>query len=247
MNQYPTYKSSGIDWIGDIPAHWEVKKLKYIAYINPQKGTSDFDKASDEQVVFLPMERVSEGGKVDCELRKPISEVWNGFTYFERNDVIVAKITPCFENGKGALLDKLESQIGFGSTEFHVLRSKPEIADKFLFLTTRTNPFMNIGEASMTGAAGQKRVTTSFIEDYPVALPPLAEQAAIATYLDEQTAQLDGLIARKRRLMALLREEKAALINEAVTKGIHPNVPTKPSGIDWLGDVPAHWEVKKLK
>lgn len=85
------------------------------------------------------------------------------------------------------------------------------------------------------------------LENLRVVVPPLSEQAAIARYLDEKTAQLDTLIDRKRRLIDLLREEKTALINEAVTKGINPDVPMKDSGIEWLGEIPAHWEVKKLK
>ena len=99
----------------------------------------------------------------------------------------------------------------------------------------------------MSGSAGQKRVSTEFVKDFEIALPPLPEQTAIAKYLDEKTAQLDKLIEGKRRLIALLKEERSGVINNAVTRGINPHAKLKPSGIDWLGDIPEHWKVKKLK
>lgn len=116
--QYPAYKPSGIEWIGKIPEHWETKKLKYGAKINPAKVSCQFDKSADDEIVFLPMEKVSKNGKINQELRKRINEVNTGFACFEKDDVIVAKITPCFENGKGALLDDLETDFGYGSTEW---------------------------------------------------------------------------------------------------------------------------------
>ena len=101
MERYATYKDSGVEWIGEIPDGWEVKKLKYDVLVNPSK--EGVDKESDDMVVFLPMEKVKEDGKIDCSIKKPISELYSGFTFFRKKDVIIAKITPCFENGKGAL------------------------------------------------------------------------------------------------------------------------------------------------
>ena len=245
MQRYETYKDSGVEWIGEIPDRWEVKKLKYGVSVNPSKG--GIDKDSDEMAVFLPMEKVSEDGEIDCSIKKPISDLYNGFTFFRKNDVIVAKITPCFENGKGALLNELETDIGFGSTEFHVLRAKPEICKQFLYYITKSETFMKVGEAFMSGAAGQKRVPTDFISNFPLASPNIEEQTAIANYLDRKTAEIDALIAQKQRLIELYQEEKTAIINQAVTKGIDPNAKLKDSGIDWLGEIPVGWEVKKLK
>lgn len=191
-------------------------------------------------------------------LRKRISEVSSGFTRFEKDDVIVAKITPCFENSKGALLDDLVTDFGYGSTEFHVLRANESISPRFLFYITKIHSFMQTGEASMSGSAGQKRVPSSFVENFFLGSPPFTEQTAIANYLDEKTAQIDTLIEKKQKLIELLKEERTAIINHAVTKGINPKAKLKPSGlsavtnaaqagIEWLGDIPEHWEVKKLK
>jgi len=245
MVRYEKYKDSGVEWIGEIPAEWEVQKLKYGVTVNPVK--EDIDKDSDELVVFLPMEKVGEDGKIDCTVKKPIADLYNGFTFFRKNDVIVAKITPCFENGKGAILNKLATDLGFGSTEFHVLRAKENINNLFLYYITKSEIFMKVGEAFMSGAAGQKRVPTDFISDFPLVTPHPEYQTTIANYLDRKTVQIDKLIAQKERLIELYEEEKTTIINQAVTKGIDPDVRLKDSGIDWLGKIPEHWKMKKLR
>jgi restriction endonuclease S subunit len=247
MRPYPAYKDSGVDGLEQVPAHWQVGKLKYFAQINPSKSSSLF-RDSEQLVTFLPMEKVGENGEIVTDLRKRVSELWNGFTYFERNDIILAKITPCFENGKGAYLHDLESGFGFGSTEFHVLREiRDKSVAKYLYYLTRSNPFRSSGEAFMIGAAGQKRIPASFVEDFILGIPPPDEQQAIANYLDRKTAAIDTLIAKKEQQIALLQEQRTAVINAAVTKGLNPNAPMKDSGIPWLDEIPAHWELKRLK
>ena len=248
MTAYPQYKDSRIDWLGKIPAGWEVKKLKHFASINPTKDPSRLADSPDELAVFLPMEKVKEDGTFVSDIKKPLKELWNGFTYFQENDVIMAKITPCFENGKGALLKDLGSEIGFGSTEFHVLREQAALsASQYLYYLTKTHQFRKMGEAFMTGAAGQKRVPTNFLEDFALGLPPLPEQCAIAAFLDHKTGQIDSYVAKKQQQIERWQAYRAALINQAVTKGLNPDAPIKDSGIEWLGKIPAGWEAKKLK
>ena len=135
LKPYPQYKPSGVEWLGDVPAHWEMRRLKRVASLNPSRTESRTFLTADTPVTFLPMERVGTDGKIDEEM-VPASSVWNGFTYFRRDDILVAKITPCFENGKGACLDSLSTEIGFGSTEFHVLRSSTSILPQFLYRLT---------------------------------------------------------------------------------------------------------------
>jgi type I restriction enzyme S subunit len=113
-------KDSGVDWIGDIPEHWEVVPLKRLAVLSPSVKVSN--RKSKELVTFLAMEKVSTDGFIDQDTLMPICDVSQGFTVFNRGDVIVAKITPCFENGKSAWLNNLQTEFGYGSTEFHVLR-----------------------------------------------------------------------------------------------------------------------------
>jgi restriction endonuclease S subunit len=247
MQKYSAYKDSGIEWLGEVPEGWAVTRLKFAAIVNPTKGNSDFDKGSEQEVTFLPMERVSNDGKIDTSLKRPINDLWSGFTYFEEGDIIIAKITPCFENGKGAYLENLGSPVGFGSTEFHVLRPIEGTGEgKYLYYLTYSHAFRKVGEAFMTGAAGQKRIPTDFVSEYPLALPPLDEQRAIAAYLDRKTAAIDALVAKKRRLIERLAELRAAVIHRAVTKGLDPDAPMKDSGIEWLGEVPEGWEIAPL-
>lgn len=217
INRNAKLKPSGIAWLGDIPEHWEVKKLKFVAKVNPTQFSYDYDKSSLDEVVFLPMEKVSEGGEIDQEFRKQIAEVNSGFTYFERNDVIVAKITPCFENGKGALLNKLETDFGFGSTEFHTLRATELIDKYFLFYITKSERFMTVGEAFMSGSAGQKRVPTDFVKNFFIGLPPIEEQKQIVEFIETAAARIDATIAQIEKEIGFLREYRTALISEVVT------------------------------
>jgi type I restriction enzyme S subunit len=245
MQRYNDYKDSGIELLNKVPDGWAVKKLKFGIQVNPAKGA--IDKNSQDLVTFLPMDKVTDRGHIDCSIKRPISELFSGFTFFRKNDVILAKITPCFENGKGALLNKLDTDIGFGSTEFHVLRSKQNIDERFLFYVTKSHLFMALGEASMAGAGGQKRVPTEFISNFNLATPLKKEQAVIANYLDQKTVEIDNLIKQKQQLITLYQEEKNALINQTVTKGLSPNIKMKDSGVEWLGEIPNRWKVKKLK
>ena len=245
--RYPTYQASGVEWLGDVPAHWEVQRIKWIVDLNPSKTEERAYLAADTPVTFLPMEKVGTEGQIDTSEMVGASQVWNGYTFFRRGDILVAKITPCFENGKGAHLNSLPTEVGFGSTEFHVLRAKPSIHPQFLYLLTTDIAFRQCGTESMTGAAGQQRVSADFVANYQMPLPPLAEQRAIATFLDSETAKIDALVSKKERLIELLQEKRTALISHTVTKGLDPNVPIKDSGVEWLGEIPMHWEVRRLK
>ncbi len=241
---YPEYKSSGIDWLCDIPEHWEIKRLRFMLQMNPSK--QEIDLPSEQEVSFLPMEAVGEDGSLSLEQTRPISEVSSGYTYFAENDVTFAKITPCFENGKGAIMRGLTGNCGFGTTELTVLRCLPGLDNEFLFYLVKSDLFRKNGEAWMYGAGGQKRVPDEFVKEFRFSFPPLPEQQAIAAFLDRETAKIDGVIGKREKLIELLQEKRSALISHAVTKGLDPEVKLKPSGIDWLGDIPEHWEVKKL-
>lgn len=225
---------------------WVISRLKYYVDINPSKAEVS-GLPQDTEVSFLPMEAVSESGEFDASRNGTISDYISGYTYFRDGDVLLAKITPCFENGKSALVYGLKNGLGFGSTEFHVLRAKGNMDPSYLAYLVRSHPFRAFGEASMIGAAGQKRVPESFVTEFKQAFPTLKEQRAIASFLDRETAKLDQLIEKKRRLIELLQEYRQAIITQAVTKGLDPNVPMKVSGIPWLGEVPVHWEIRQLK
>ncbi len=245
--KYERYKDSGVEWLGEVPEHWEVKRLRFVVELNPSKvEVANLNR--DMLASFLPMEAIGEDGSLRIDLEKPIGELESGYTYFRNGDVTIAKITPCYENGKGALMDGLVNGIGFGTTELIVARPKPkEIIGSYLHYLFISSVFRSIGESHMYGAGGQKRVPDVFVRNFSTALPPLLEQNLITTFLNNEIAKLDKLVVEQQRLIELLKEKRQAAISHAVTRGLSPNVKLKPSGIEWIGDVPVHWDVKKLR
>jgi type I restriction enzyme S subunit len=241
--RYPKYKPSGVEWLGEVPDHWEVKRLRRLVSLNPSKSETAL-LPSNSLVSFLPMEAIGQNGSIDLGRQCVLSEVASGYSYFRDGDVVIAKITPCFENGKGALLRGMTNSCGFGTTELIVMRPDPASMDpEFLQRLVTSDSFRKLGEASMYGAGGQKRVPDDFAREFATPLPPLPEQRAIAAFLDRETAKIDALITEQEKLIELLAEKRQAVISHAVTKGLNPNAPMKPSGVEWLGEVPAHWEV----
>ncbi len=244
LKLYPAYKPSGMEWFQQIPSHWEMKCLKRLVQVNPIGGRAK----KEETVTFLPMEAVSTNGLIDGTRIERRANYPDSLTEFQRRDVILAKITPCFENGKGAYLESLQTGKGVGSTEFHVFRpDKSLLLPGFLYYLVTNGDFRNYATAFMEGSAGQKRVTTPFVSNCKFPIPPKQEQHRIATFLDQKTAEIDEAISKKQRLIDLLKEQKVILINQAVTKGLNPNVPLRDSGVEWIGEVPAHWEVRRGK
>ncbi len=243
--RYPEYKDSGVEWLGEVPGHWELLRIRQVATLNPSKAEVT-SLPTDTELSFLPMEAIGEDGRLDLQRTRPISDVSSGYTYFRDGDVTLAKITPCFENGKGAVMCGLVGGAGFGTTELIVARPKPqETTSEYLHWVFVSQPFRKLGEAFMYGAGGQKRVPDDFVRDFRMAFPPPTEQCAISAFLDRETAKIDALVAEQQNLIALLKEKRQALISHAVTKGLDPDVPMKDSGVAWLGVVPAHWKVGK--
>lgn len=243
---YPKYKDSGIEWLGEVPAHWEVKRLRFVSESNPVPSEVR-GLPGETEVSFVPMEAVGEHGGLSLETTRQLADVKAGYTYFRDGDIVIAKITPCFENGKGSLAAGLTNGIAFGTTELHVLRMTDAADRRFMFYVTLSDAFRRLGEADMYGAGGQKRVSESFVRNLSPALPSLSEQRAIAAFLDRETARIDALVAKKERLIELLQEKRTALITRAVTKGLDPNVPMKDSGVEWLGKIPALWDAERIK
>ena len=238
---YPACKDSGVEWIGRVPEHWEVKRLRHVATLNPSPDWRALEQQKREYP-FFPMEAIGEAGELDSSGRKLLDDCRSGYTYFAEGDVAFAKVTPCFENGKGAVLCGLEGGHGFGTTELTVLR--PTAIDRdYLYALTFADSFRQPGASEMLGSGGLKRVPDEFTRNYRIALPPPAEQSAIVAALDRETARIDALIAKKTRFIELLKEKRQALITQAVTKGLDPNVRMKDSGVAWIGQVPEHWDI----
>ncbi|MYF50634.1 MAG: restriction endonuclease subunit S [Gammaproteobacteria bacterium] len=221
------------------------RRLRFDACVNPKK--SSLNMRGDELVSFVPMDAVGEYGGLRLDNERELDDVYNGYTYFADGDICVAKITPCFENGKGALAEGLTNGVGFGTTELHIVRSGPTIDRHFLFYLSIADEFRKLGASEMCGAGGQKRIDESFIKNWMPPIAPLDIQRRIVQFLDEKTARIDRLIEKKRELLNRLAERRRALITHAVTKGINPDTPVRPSGTNSLGDIPTHWRVKRLR
>lgn len=162
---------------------WGVSMLGKCCVLNPKKG-EDKRLRSGMKVSFIPMSAITENGNIDVFETKLYDEVKTGFTYFSENDVLFAKITPCMENGKGAVAAGLCNGVGFGSTEFHVIRPVENVSNPYwLYHLMSFNTFRNDAAANMTGSAGQRRVPVTFLENYKISLPPIHLQNEFAAFV----------------------------------------------------------------
>lgn len=199
------------------------------------------------EVSFVPMEAVGENGGLTLEIIKEKADVESGYTLFFDGDVIVAKITPCFENCKGAVATGLHNGVAYGTTELHVLTPREDLQQRFLFYVTISHEFRIQGEAEMKGAAGQKRIPEEFIQNFRLRVPPVQDQERIVRYLDRRTAQIDKLISEKEVMLRLLGEKAIARSARKVTHGLDHRVRLRPSYLTWLPEVPIHWTLKRGK
>jgi type I restriction enzyme S subunit len=145
------------------------------------------------------MAAVSEQGKIISEEVRTYGSVKKGFTFFRKGDVLLAKITPCFENGKSAKTDDMKHSVGFGSTEFHVLRASESLHPSYLFSILHDKRFRNKAEENMTGSAGQKRVPSTYLKEYVIPLPPMGLQKEFASRIEA----IDGLVAQNEDMLTI--------------------------------------------
>lgn len=177
----------------------------------------------------------------------PFNQAKGKYTYFGNGDLLIAKVTPCFENGNIAIAENLLNGVGFGSSEIFVLRPNKRVTSKYLFYLSQSSDFQNKACATMCGVGGLKRISPLFMRTYEINIPNLNIQQRIANYLDTKLSEIDtqvSLLSSKRG--AYLRLKKS-IINRAVTKGLNPDVKTKESRIEWIGEIPEHWERKRMK
>jgi type I restriction enzyme, S subunit len=228
---YPSYKDSGVEWLGEIPAHWGVRRLKFAAHVEPgQSPPSDVVVDGLGGLPFLQ-------GNADFGARNPTPRQACDVApkRAARDDILLSVRAPV-----GAL-NIADRQYGIGRG-LCAVRPQSWVDSQFCFYTlVTTRSFLG---AVATGST-YDAVTASQVGDLPALLPPMPEQRAIATFLDRETARIDALVTKKERVIELLQEERTALITRAVTKGLDPSVPMKDSSVEWLGEFPAHWEVKK--
>ncbi|MBI5185101.1 MAG: restriction endonuclease subunit S [Nitrospinae bacterium] len=200
----------------ELPEGWKWKRLSdpEVCLLNPKK--SELKNLSDStSVTFVPMAAVDEvsGTIAKLEVRR-LDEVRKGYTYFAEGDVIFAKITPCMENGKSAIARKLTNGVGFGSTEFHVLRPLTQMIPEWLHMLVRSKIVRDEAKNSMYGAAGQQRVPIDFFKELEIPIPPLPEQRRIVKRIEELTRRVEAT----RKLIKEAESELAAFTPALLSK-----------------------------
>ena len=204
-------KDSGVEWIGEIPKTWSISRIKYICVFNPtQKEHLD----SNLTVSYAPMDCVKNGYLVHQEVI--LKQVNSGLTYFADGDIIMAKVTPCFENGNIALGVNLKNGVGFGSSELFVFRALQD-NPRWLLYFLQNRLFVELARSTMTGTGGLKRVSPTFVTALSVPIPSEQEQSSIVEYLDAKCSQVNKLISIKQTKIDKLNEYKKSLIYEYVT------------------------------
>ncbi|MTI03694.1 restriction endonuclease subunit S [Roseibium sp. RKSG952] len=230
---YPAYKASGVAWSKTIPENWCVKRLSTLVEFQQGKAHEPF---------------IDEDGSYICVNSRFVSTEGQKVKYCTRNltptkigDVLM--VMSDLPNGRALAKAYFVKDSGPYAVNQRVCRLRATEADpRFLFyLLNRNNYFLRFDDG-----VNQTHLSNAAFTKFPAVVPSLSEQTQIAAFLDHETARIDELIAKQLRLIALLEEKRQAVISHAVTQGLNPNTPLRPSGIDWLGDVPAHWEVGYL-
>ena len=239
MIKYNKYKNSGIEWIGEIPEHWEVKKLKYqfniVTGFTPPSGNSSYYE--DGNHIWVTIADMKKKYIVNSEKKvtdKAIEEL-------NPKILPIDSLLYSFKLSVGKVAFN-KKKLYTNEAIFSILPDE-KINLNFYYYTLPEQVVKNANK----NIYGATILNQDLIKNANLLIPPIPEQTAIANFLNRKTAEIDNLITKKEKLLELYDEEKTAIINTAVTKGINPNVKMKDSGVDWLGEIPLHWEVKKLK
>jgi type I restriction enzyme S subunit len=246
--RYPKYKPSGVEWLGNVPEGWVALPLKRV--VDPARqityGIVQAGPHVPDGVPYIrPADMTTEDGiKAPDEIMRTSDDIAANYTRSTiRAGDIVCSIGPSF--GKVMITPEWldGANLTQGTARIAVQR---EHNSRYIFWTLRAPA--SVGQwVSSVGGATFSALNLGPLAKTTILIPPLAEQTAIAEFLDRETGKIDGLVAEQRRLMELLKEKRQAVISHAVTKGLNPHAPMKPSGIEWLGQVPEHWEMMSLK
>lgn len=249
FRRYPEYKDSSVEWMGEIPEGWEVSKIKSLARPG-YKTFVDGDWIESPYITSDGIRLIQTGNIGSGEFREKgfryISEETFkdfGCTEIEPDDILICRLGEPV--ARACLAPRLGRRM-ITSVDVCILKPHEEATARFLVYSMSSCLYLEwVG--SLVRGSTRDRVSRSMLGSFVVPYPPPSEQRTIEAFLDRETAKIDGLVARKERLIELLQEKRTALITRVVTRGIEPNVPMKDSGVEWLGEIPAHWEVKRLK
>lgn len=231
IDKYPTYKDSGVEWIEDIPSHWEVKKFKRVFYEIKKRSNPELNCGSISfgKVIYKDDEKIPESTK-------------RSYQVVLKGDFLV---NPLNLNYDLISLRIALSEIDVVVSSGYIVLSNLVKLDKnyYKYFLHR----FDVAYMKLLGSGVRQTLNYNDIANCDLIFPPIKEQTAIATFLDRKTAQIDKAISTKERQIELLKERRQILIHQAVTRGLNPNVKMKDSGVEWVGEIPEHWEVKRLK
>ena len=234
LKPYPEYKDSGVPWLGEIPAHWEMKRVKYLFDERTEKGFPNEPLLAATQTKGVVPKTMYKNRTVmaqkDLHLLKLV----------EPDDFVISLRS--FQGG----IERAYYR-GIISPAYTVMIPQKEVSPDYFKHLAKSKVFLELLKTCVTGIREGQNIDYSFLRKAFLPRPVSEEQTQIARYLDWKTAQINKFIRNKRRLIWLLKEKKQNIINRAVTRGLDPNIKLKPSGVEWLGDIPEHWETVKLK
>ena len=252
FKQYPSYKNSGVEWLGDVPEHWSITPLKF-AIKNWRNGKWGYDvvEASDDNLVCVRVADFDrQKGVINTE--KLTLRNYKG-----------ERVSDCLLNENHILIERSgggENQL-VGATVKFSLNIKAVCSNFISLLEIKTNYFdldfiqyyfdhlysLNVNKLSIKQTSGIQNLDLKQYVQNHISFPEIFEQTQIVSFLDTETARIDNLIAKQEKLIELLEEQRKSIISHAVTKGLNPNAPMKDSGVEWLGEVPEHWDVKSYR
>ena len=234
MKRYPEYKASGMDWIGEIPEHWEVVRSKHLFGNRNQRGSEG------EPLLSVTQDQgILPRNELDYRVWNPAGDV-RLYKLVRPGDWVISLRT--FEGG----IELSEVQ-GIVSAAYTTMFPQRQIFNSYFKHLLKSVNFIAELNRITTGIRQGKNISYEDFADTRMAFPPLSEQKVIGSFLDQKTGQIDELIRIKERRIELLQEQRTVLINQAVTKGLDPNVEMKPSGVEWIGDIPKPWTMTRLK
>ncbi len=244
LQRYSSYKESGVEWLGEIPENWEIIKLKFLLKEKVSDGPHETPPFIEIGIPFLSVDGIQDGELTFDKCRYVSEQDHNN--YSKKANVTKGSILM----GKAASTGKIaQVKVDFPFSIWSPLALiKPNnlISSSILEYYLKSH-YSQIQIDWLCNINTQKNIGMGDIPKILVVLPPIKEQTTIASFLDEKTAQIDQAIRQKEQLIELLKERRQIVINEAVTKGLNPNASMKESGVEWIGEIPEHWEVKKLK
>lgn len=244
--KYGAYKDSGVEWLGAVPAHWGMSRVKFDSYVKARVGWHGLksDEFTDEGP-YLVTGSDFKDRTVDwkncyhCTLERYEQD---SYIQLKEGDLLITKDGTI---GKLILVEKIPDRATLNSGIFVVRPLDKSYSTQFYFWLLQSSAFYGFINIHKTGSTISHLYQETF-ENLPYATPQIAEQIQIARFLDHETARIDALIAEQQRLIELLKEKRQAVISHAVTKGLDPAGPMKDSGVEWLGQVPAHWEMTRI-